>query len=64
MKTKTPFYIRLRADLMDTLREESERRGMTMTMIIERALDAQFSAERGNVVDLQGRQNGSRWHHV
>jgi len=54
MKTKTPFYIRLRADLMDILREESERRGMTMTMIIERALDAQFSAERGNVVDLQG----------
>tara|TARA_R100000988_G_scaffold40674_1_gene20115 strand:- start:6390 stop:6581 length:192 start_codon:yes stop_codon:yes gene_type:complete len=54
MKTKTPFYIRLRADLMDTLREESERRGMTMTMIIERALDAQFSAEKGNVVDLQG----------
>ena len=39
---------------MDILREESERRGMTMTMIIERALDAQFSAERGNVVDLQG----------
>ena len=54
MKTKTPFYIRLRADLMDTLREESQRRGMTMTMIIERALDAQFGAERGNVVDLQG----------
>jgi hypothetical protein len=54
MKTKTPFYIRLRADLMDTLREESERRGMTMTMIIERALDAQFGAEKGNVVDLQG----------
>ena len=54
MKTKTPFYIRLRADLMDTLREESERRGMTMTMIIERALDAQFGAERGNVVNLQG----------
>ena len=39
---------------MDTLREESERRGMTMTMIIERALDAQFGAERGNVVNLQG----------
>ena len=54
MTTKTPFYIRLRADLMDTLREESERRGMTMTMIIERALDAQFGAERGNVVNLQG----------
>ena len=54
MKTKTPFYIRLRADLMDILREESERRGMTMTMIIERALDAQFCAERGNVVNLQG----------
>ena len=54
MKTKTPFYIRLRADLMDTLREESERRGMPMTMIIERALDAQFGAERGNVVNLQG----------
>ena len=54
MKTKPPFYIRLRADLMDTLREESERRGMTMTMIIERALDAQFGAERGNVVNLQG----------
>ena len=54
MKTKTPFYIRLRADLMDTLREESARRGMTMTMIIERALDAQFGAERGNVVNLQG----------
>jgi predicted DNA-binding ribbon-helix-helix protein len=54
MKTKTPFYIRLRADLMDILREESERRGMTMTMIIERALDAQFGAERGNVVNLQG----------
>jgi len=54
MKTKTPFYIRLRADLMDILREESQRRGMTMTMIIERALDAQFGAERGNVVNLQG----------
>lgn len=39
---------------MDILREESERRGMTMTMIIERALDAQFGAEKGNVVDLQG----------
>jgi predicted DNA-binding ribbon-helix-helix protein len=53
MKTKTPFYIRLRADLMDTLREESERRGMTMTMIIERALDAQFGPLRGNVVNLE-----------
>ena len=54
MKTKTPFYIRLRADLMDILREESERSGMTMTMNIERALDTQFGEEKGNVVNLQG----------
>ena len=39
---------------MDILREESERSGMTMTMIIERALDTQFGEEKGNVVNLQG----------
>ena len=38
---------------MDVLREESERRGMPMTMIIERALDAQFGPLRGNVVSLE-----------
>ena len=53
MQTKTPFFIRLRPDLMQNLRFESERRGMTMTKIIERALDAQFSAQSGNVVNLR-----------
>ncbi len=38
---------------MQNLRFESERRGMTMTKIIERALDAQFSAQSGNVVNLR-----------
>ncbi len=45
MASKTPFFIRLRPDLMAALRAESERQGMTMTQIIESALDRQIGPD-------------------
>jgi len=41
---KTPFFIKIRSDLMDRLRKVSKERGVTIISIIESALDQYFSA--------------------
>ena len=53
MGTKKPFYLRLRPDLMTVLRQASHQKGMTMTKIIERALEREIGPTSANVVNLK-----------
>lgn len=51
--TKTSFHIKLRSDLLDHLRIVAERDGVTMTSVIEGALEDRFAGVVDTVRDLE-----------
>jgi len=51
--TKTSFHIKLRSDLLDHLRIVAARDGVTMTSVIEGALEDRFAGVVDTVRDLE-----------
>ena len=43
---KTPFFIKLRPDLLETLRKVSRERDVTITSLIEDSVDAHLALSR------------------
>ena len=51
--TKTSFHVKLRSDLLDRLRIVADRNAVTMTSVIEVALENHFAAVADTARELE-----------